>query len=191
MIYTLIMNTRKTLLIALFTGLIIVGTFIKVPLPPVPISLQTFFVILAGMIGGLQIGLFATVIYLLLGIIGLPVFSSGGGLAALIGPTGGYLVGMLLAVIVVGIFSDRIKAEDNKKKQILLCTIGGILGTLVIYAIGLPWLKSSLDWTWGKTLVGGMYPFLIGDFIKLIVALIITFNFKERFDLLISTEIEE
>jgi biotin transport system substrate-specific component len=185
------MNTRKTLLIALFTGLIIVGTFIKVPLPPVPISLQSFFVILAGMIGGLQIGLFATVIYLLLGMIGLPVFSTGGGLAALIAPTGGYLFGMLLAVIVVGIFSDRIKAGANKKGHIVLCAIGGILGTLVIYAVGLPWLKNALDMSWSKTLVAGMYPFLIGDMIKLIVALIITFNFKEKFDLLILKETDE
>lgn len=185
------MNTRKTLLIALFTGLIIVGTFIKVPIPPVPITLQSFFIILAGMIGGLQIGLFATVIYLLLGIIGLPVFTSGGGIAALIGPTGGYLFGMLLAVIIVGIFSDRIKAEDNKKGHIILCTIGGIIASLIIYAIGIPWLKNAFDMTWSKTLTAGMYPFLIGDLIKLIVALIITFNFKEKFDLLLAKEIEE
>jgi biotin transport system substrate-specific component len=185
------MNTRKTLLIALFTGLIIVGTFIKVPLPPVPISLQTFFVLLAGMIGGLQIGLFATVIYLLLGTIGLPVFTSGGGLAALIGPTGGYLIGMLLAVIIVGIFSDRIKAEENKKAQIALCAVGGLLGSLIIYVIGVPWLKNAFDMSWSKAITAGMYPFLIGDIIKLIVALIITYSFKEKFDLLLSKEIEE
>jgi len=185
------MNTRKTLLIALFTGLIIVGTFIKVPLPPVPISLQTFFVILAALIGGLQIGMFSIVIYLLLGIIGLPVFTSGGGIAALIGPTGGFLIGMLFAVVVAGIFSDRVKAADNRKKHIIFCLIGGIIATIVIYAIGVPWLKSSLDMSWTQALAAGMYPFLIGDIIKLIVALIITYNFKERFDLLLTKEIDE
>ena len=185
------MNTRKTLLIALFTGLIIVGTFIKVPLPPVPISLQTFFVILAALLGGLQVGVFSTVIYLLLGMIGLPVFTTGGGIAALIGPTGGFLIGMLAAAIIAGIFSDRVKAEDSKKKHIIYCLIGGIIATLVIYAIGVPWLKISLNMSWNKAIAAGMYPFLIGDTIKLVIALIITYSFKERFDLLIAKEIDE
>lgn len=188
MVYLLIMNTRKTLLISLFTGLIIIGTFIKVPLPPVPISLQTFFVILAGMLGGLQIGLFSTIIYILLGTIGLPIFTSGGGLAALIGPTGGYLIGMIPAVIIIGLLSDRIK--NNKIAHIIICAIGGIIASLVIYLIGVPWLKSSLDMSLSKALKVGMYPFIIGDSIKLIVALIITFSFKEKFDLLINKKID-
>lgn len=185
------MKTRKTLLISLFTGLIIVGTFIKVPLPPVPISLQTFFVILAGMIGGLQIGLFSTVIYLLLGAIGLPVFTSGGGIAALIAPTGGYLLGMIPAVIIVGLFSDRVKIENNKLAYITLCTVGGILATIVIYAVGVPWLKSSLDLSIEKAITVGMFPFLIGDSIKIVIALIISIKFKKRFNYLINSELDE
>lgn len=185
------MNTRKTLLIALFTGLIIVGTFIRIPLPPVPISLQTFFVILSGLLGGMTFGVLSTFLYLLLGLIGLPVFTSGGGLSALIGPTGGYLIGMLFSAAIAGFFSDRVKTEDNKVKHIIFCAIGGLLATLFTYLFGVIWLKASLNMDWAKAISVGVYPFIIGGIIKLSVALIITYRFKERFDTLIKKEIEE
>ncbi|MBK5200033.1 MAG: biotin transporter BioY [Spirochaetaceae bacterium] len=185
------MNTRKTLLIALFTGLIIVGTFLKIPLPPVPITLQTFFVILAGLLGGMTFGFLSTLLYLLLGLIGLPVFTSGGGLSALIGPTSGYLISMLFASAIAGFLSDRVKQEDNRVKHIVFCAIGGLIATLFIYGCGVTWLKISLSMDWTTALKVGVYPFIIGGIIKLSVALIITYSFKERFDTLIKKEIEE
>jgi biotin transport system substrate-specific component len=185
------MNTRKTLLIALFTGLIIVGTFLKIPLPPVPITLQTFFVILAGLLGGMSFGFMATLLYLLLGLIGLPVFTSGGGLSALIGPTSGYLISMLFASAIAGFFSDRAKAEDNRIKHLILCAIGGFLALVFIYSCGVSWLKISLSLDWSKALSIGLYPFIVGAIVKLGVALIITYNFKERFDTLIQKELED
>ena len=75
------MNERRILLVAFFTALIIVGSFIRIPLPPVPITLQTLFVLLAGYMGGPQVALMSVGIYLFLGAIGLPVFSGGGGFA--------------------------------------------------------------------------------------------------------------
>lgn len=190
MLYTTVMNTRKTLLIALFTGLIIVGTFIKIPLPPVPITLQSFFVILAGLLGGMSFGFIATFLYILLGLIGLPVFTSGGGLAALIGPTGGYLFSMVIASAIAGFFSERVKSEDDKIKHIIFCAIGGLLASLFIFTFGVTWLKFSLNMDWNKALNVGVYPFIIGDIIKLVVTLIITYNFKVRFDLLINKEVD-
>lgn len=179
------MNTRKTLITALFTGLIIVGTFIKVPLPPVPITLQTLFVILAALLGGFNVGFFSFIIYLILGTIGLPIFSSGGGIGALIGPTGGYLFGMLLATIIAGLISDLGKEKDNK---ILYFIIGGLLATLAIYAIGVPWLKLSTSMEWNKAFKLGLLPFIIGDTIKLIIVVLLSNKFYDRIQQLIKKE---
>ena len=179
------MNTRKTLITALFTGLIIVGTFIKVPLPPVPITLQTLFLILAALLGGFNVGFFSFIIYLILGTIGLPIFSSGGGIGALIGPTGGYLFGMLLATIIAGLISDLGKEKDNK---ILYFIIGGLLATLAIYAIGVPWLKLSTSMEWNKAFKLGLLPFIIGDTIKLIIVVLLSNKFYDRIQQLIKKE---
>ncbi|MDD4302028.1 MAG: biotin transporter BioY, partial [Sphaerochaeta sp.] len=91
------MQQKRLLLTSLFSALIIVGAYLRFPLPPVPITLQTLFVLLAGFLGGPAVGLGSTAIYLLLGAIGLPVFSSGGGLGILLGPTGAFLFGLLPA----------------------------------------------------------------------------------------------
>ncbi len=179
------MNTRKTLITALFTGLIIVGTFIKVPLPPVPITLQSLFVILAALLGGFNIGFFSFIVYLILGTIGLPIFSSGGGIGALIGPTGGYLFGMLLATIVAGIISDLGKNKEHKLPYFI---IGGLLATIAVYVIGIPWLKVSTGMELSKTIQVGIIPFLIGDAIKLIAAVLLTTKFYDRIQQLIKVE---
>ena len=180
------MNTRRTLITALFTGLIIVGTFIKVPIPPVPITLQTLFVILGALLGGFHIGFVSFIIYLVLGTLGLPIFSTGGGIGALIGPTGGYLFGMLLATIIAGLFSDIANKKENKTP---LFVIGGFLATLAIYLIGIPWLKIATSMDWQKSIELGLFPFLIGDGIKLIVVILLTSKFYERVKSLIESDV--
>lgn len=185
------MNTRKTLITALFTGLIIIGTFIKVPLPPVPITLQTFFVILAALLGGMQIGVTSVVVYIILGAIGLPVFTSGGGLAALIGPTGGYIFAMIIVAIVTGLVATGARKIEDKRKSLIFYIIAALLGSLLFYLIGVPWLKISLGITLSKAIQVGMLPFLIGDLIKLIVAVIITYKFSDRVNDLINKDTEE
>jgi biotin transport system substrate-specific component len=88
---------------AMFGAATAMGAYIMIPLPPVPITLQTLFVVLAGALLGGRLGALSQVVYLLLGIIGLPVFHGGkGGLGILLGPTGGYLVGFIAAAYVVG-----------------------------------------------------------------------------------------
>lgn len=179
------MNTRRTLITALFTGLIIVGTFIKVPIPPVPITLQTLFVILGALLGGLHIGLVSFIIYLVLGTLGLPIFSSGGGIGALIGPTGGYLFGMLLATIIAGIFSDLSLKKENKLPYFI---IGGFLATLAIYIIGVPWLKIATSMDWSKSIELGLFPFIIGDTIKLVIVILVTTKFFDRVKSLVNQD---
>jgi biotin transport system substrate-specific component len=104
-------------------------------------------------------------LYLLAGACGLPVFAGGsGGLGHLIGPRGGYLVSYLAAAWVVGL------AADHSKGRMVLEVSAMILGSLMIYAIGVPWLKIMLGIGFKKAFAVGMYPFLIGDALKIVAA---------------------
>ncbi|MBI9095029.1 MAG: biotin transporter BioY [Sphaerochaeta sp.] len=190
------MNTRKTVLTALFASLIIVGAYIRFPLPPVPITLQTLFVISAALLGGTAIGVGSVAIYLLLGAVGLPVFTAGGGLGILLGPTGGFLFGLLPAALLAGIAGNYAKkekinqndkqadnpAESKRKKRtyLYLCILFGTLATLAIYAVGVPFLKYNRSLSWKVAIQAGMLPFLIGDTIKLIVSVQLAQMFAPR-----------
>lgn len=153
---------RRTVLSALFTALIIVGAYISFPLPvsPVPIVLQNLFVLLAGLLLGRRWALGAVALYLLLGLIGLPVFSAArGGLAHFLGPTGGYLIGFLLAA---GLAATIVGAAPRLWREI----VAVVVGTISIYLIGVPWLKVVADMSWPSALAAGLTPFLIGDALK-------------------------
>jgi biotin transport system substrate-specific component len=153
---------RRTVLSALFTALIIVGAYISFPLPvsPVPIVLQNLFVLLAGLLLGRRWALGAVALYLLLGLIGLPVFSAArGGLAHFLGPTGGYLIGFLLAA---GLAATIVGTAPRLWREI----VAVVVGTISIYLIGVPWLKVVADMSWPSALAAGLTPFLIGDALK-------------------------
>jgi biotin transport system substrate-specific component len=166
------MNTRKTLLSALFSGLLIVGAFIRIPLPPVPITLQTLFILLAGMLLGRKLAVGATIVYLFLGAVGLPVFTGGGGLAAMLGPTGGFLFGFLLASFAAGTIAD-LGRKENGKIQLPYLITAAIVGSLAVYLIGIPWLKFNLGLSWTKAFAAGMLPFIPGDLIKSAVSVLL------------------
>lgn len=189
------MNMRKTVLTALFASLIVVGAYIRFPLPPVPITLQTLFVISASLLGGTAIGLGSVGIYLLLGAVGLPVFTAGGGLGILLGPTGGFLFGLLPAALLAGVAGnyantatvghrgrDEGTSSDTHKTKtyLLLCILFGTLATLAIYAVGVPFLKFNRSLSWKVAIQVGMLPFLIGDTVKLIVSIQLAQMFAPR-----------
>ena len=144
---------------------------ISIPVPgsPVPITGQTFGVLLVGGALGLRRGLIAVALYVLLGVVGLPFFAEGkGGLTVIWGATGGYLIGFIFAGAVVGRLAEL--GWDRK--------IGGALGAMVvgsavIYAIGLPWLKVVTGWTVEKTIAEGLTPFLVGDTVKIVLAAVL------------------
>lgn len=155
-------------LAALFAALIAVGAFIAIPIGPVPIVLQNFFVLLTGLLLGPRWGLVACGVYLLAGALGLPVFAGGtGGIGRFFGPTGGYLLAYLPAVFITGFISQ------NKKKAIVWDSVAMILASMVIYALGASWLKFSTGMTWSKSLAVGMFPFLLGDALKIAVAIVV------------------
>jgi Uncharacterized conserved protein len=141
---------------------------ISIPIPgsPVPITGQTFGVLLVGGALGFRRGLIAVALYVLLGVVGLPFFAEGkGGLTVIWGATGGYLIGFMVAGAVVGRLAEL--GWDRR--------IGGALGAMlvgsvIIYAIGLPWLKVVSGWSVEETIANGLTPFVLWDAIKLVLA---------------------
>jgi biotin transport system substrate-specific component len=156
---------KMTVYSALFVALIAMGAFIAIPIGPVPIVLQNMFVLLAGIILGPVWGVACVSIYLLIGLAGLPVFAGGtSGIGKLFGPTGGYLLAYLPAVFVTGAISKGLK------KSIASDLLAMTTGSLIVYAIGVPWLKTAFSLSWQKAIAAGMLPFLIGDGLKIAAA---------------------
>jgi len=161
-------------LTALFAALTAAGAFIAFPVGPVPIVLQNLFALLSGLVLGPLIGSAAVGLYLLAGVLGFPVFSGGGGgIARFAGPTGGYLVGYFLAALTAGLIAGRPKANASAKVFQIRIIAAVIAGFLVIYVPGLIWLKTRLNLDWIKTLTTGFIPFIIGDALKGIAAVLI------------------
>ena len=172
---------RRTVLTAVFTALIAAGAYAAVPVGPVPIVLTTLFVVLSGLLGGFRIGVTSVITYLLLGILGLPVFAGGsGGFAVITGPTGGYLLGYLLSASVAGILF-RPGKQKSRILLIFMASIAALAASAVIYIPGLFWLKLSLGLEWSKALKIGMIPFIPGDLLKTTAAVALAIPLKERF----------
>lgn len=166
----------RAVLACLFAALISIGAYIALPLPgtPVPIVLQNFFIIVAATVLGPLWGLVSICIYLLFGLVGIPVFSGGtGGISKLLGPTGGYLFGYLFAVPLMG-FASRL----GKGRHVAVGA-AGLLGTFVIYLCGLAWLKLSLGLGWEKALGVGVLPFLPADLAKVALAAFVVPKLKQ------------
>ena len=153
----------KSLLIIFFGSIVLtISAKIKIPFYPVPMTMQTFVVLLLGMICGYKIGLATVSLYLLEGILGLPVFSNspekGIGLTYFTGPTMGYLIGFLLACFL----ASFIKKEENY----LMIFIKLLLSVSTIYILGILWLGNLLGWD--KPIVElGVTPFLLAEFTKI------------------------
>lgn len=155
-------------LASLMAALTSVGAYLFIPIGPVPIVLTTLFVLLSGLLLGSRWGLVSMGLYLLVGAIGMPVFAGGkGGVTHFFGPTGGYLFGFVLAAWVTGFISER-------SRGVLIWDIFAVfIGSITIYAIGVPWLKLVTQLSWLKTFMVGIVPFLIGDGVKASAALIL------------------
>jgi biotin transport system substrate-specific component len=167
------LNARVRDIVLVLTGALFIYLTARISLPvpgsPVPITGQTFGVLLVGGALGYRRGLLAVFLYVLLGVVGLPFFAEGkGGLTVIWGTNGGYLVGFIVAGAVVGRLAEL--GWDRK--------IGGALGAMlvgsaIIYAVGLPWLGVVAHFSPEETIAKGLTPFLIGDTIKLILAAVL------------------
>jgi len=154
---------------ALFAALIAGGTFVAIPLPfsPVPIVLQNLFIVLSGLTLGPVLGTASIVLFLVAGSLGLPVFAgASGGIAHFAGPTGGFLVGYILSAFTSGIIVGRPRAGQKTPRSRII--IAASLGFLVVYIPGVIWLERFVG-NFPKAFTAGLFPFLIGDVIKLII----------------------
>lgn len=146
--------------------LLVVCSQVRIPLPftPVPITGQTFGVLLLGALLGSRYGTAVVAAYVFEGAIGLPVFAGfKGGISALLGPTGGYIVGFIFAAFAVG----RL-VELGWVRRFGLTLAALLIGNAIIYAFGLPWLAFFVGWH--QVLQLGLLPFLPGDLVKLVAA---------------------
>jgi len=170
-------KTNQMALISLMTAILcIMAPFsILLPFSPVPLSLGTLAIYFCVLVLGLKKGTLSILLYLLLGLVGLPVFSGfTGGIGKLLGPTGGYIVGYVLLALVCGFFVDHFPTRKG------FCLIGMFLGTALCYLFGTLWLSYQASLTFSQAFVTAVIPFLPGDIIKIALALLIGLQVRRR-----------
>ena len=164
---------------SMFGALTAAGAFMMIPLPPVPITMQDFFVSLAGALLGGYLGAMSQVVYILLGVIGLPVFAGGkAGFGVLLGPTGGYLIGFVVGAYVIG----RMTAGKDRPgfwRLIAAMTVGH----LFLYALGIVQLMVVAKLTLAKALAVGLLPTIPGGILKIVMAAMICLKVREHIKL--------
>ncbi len=158
------MKTSSLVKIAMFPALMAATAGITIPMIGAPITLQTLFVLLAGFVLGKNDGAISMLIYLLLGLIGLPVFSGfSSGIAALMGPTGGFLLSFPIAAYVVGLLKER---TNNYY-------VTGLVASVLIYVVGIPWLANYIGVSLSAA-ISMMLVYIPGDILKLVASVIIS-----------------
>lgn len=162
-------STKDMALVPMFTSLTAMGAFISIPVGPVPITLQSLFVILSGLILGPRLGALSQILYIILGLMGIPIFSAfTGGLQSILRPSFGFIIGFVFASYIVGKITYKKKIPSNKH-----IWIGALAGSMTIYLFGLPYMYYILNIILGQDLSFlqitkmGCLLFLPGDFIKL------------------------
>lgn len=170
----------KSVLAALFAALISAGAFIQIPMPSgVPIVIQDMTALLSGMLLGPLWGTASVIIFLLLGIIGLPVFSGKAGIHVLInGPTGGFLLGYAAAAFLCGLAVHFFLKKNRGISYWVLISITALLGNIVLFALGIAGFMRVTDASLLKTFSLVLLPFIPGNVIKLIVMVLLTGRFR-------------
>ena len=140
-----------------------ISAHIKIPFYPVPVTMQTLAVLAIGMTYGTRLGGATLLGYLGAGAVGAPVFAGGAGIAYMMGPTGGYLLGFFVAAVVLGALAER-----GWTRSIITTVAAMVLGNAIIYLLGVSWLANLIGSQ--KAIEFGLLPFLYGDALKLVIA---------------------
>ena len=168
-------NTRQLTLIGLIAAVTCILGPLSLPIGIVPISLTNLAIYFAVYALGGKRGTLSYIVYLFIGLVGLPVFSGfSGGFPKLFGPTGGYLIGFIFMAFISGIFIDKF---SNK---IYMCFLGMVLGTIVTYIFGSAWLAYEAHIGFNKALAVGVLPFIPGDIAKMVLASLIGPQIRKR-----------
>lgn len=169
-------QVRNMVLAPLLAALTGASSLIAIPIGPVPITLQSLFVLASGGILGARWGALSMALYLAMGVAGLPVFAGGtSGLGRLLGPTGGYLVGFVLAAALVGVLARGLRGQA----WLLLATLAGLA---LVYAMGSIWLSLVGRIPMSKALMVGVLPFLPADLVKAFLAALLIGRWRRRFE---------
>ena len=158
---------RDVILIVLGALFVAALAQVEIPLPftPVPITGQTFGVLLVGAALGSKRGAASLTAYLAMGVFGLPFFAGGAhGMEIVLGATGGYLIGFVVAAYVIGLLAER-----GLERSVRTSLLPFFVGTVIIYTCGVAWLTVLLG-SFSKAVAAGLLPFLVGDAIKLVAA---------------------
>lgn len=168
-------NIHHLTLIGVMAAVICILGPLSLPIGIVPISLTNLAIYFSVYVLGQKKGTLSYIVYLFIGLVGLPVFSGfSGGFTKLFGPTGGYLIGFIFMAFISGIFIDKFSTK------IYMCFLGMILGTIVTYIFGTAWLAYQLNMTFNASLAVGVIPFIPGDIVKMVIALFIGPQIKKR-----------
>jgi len=178
------MKLRNMILTAIFAALTAVSAFIRVPLPPpLPmITLQVMIVIFAGLILPPMYALFSQLVYILIGLIGVPIFSEGGGFQYIFKPTFGFLIGFMIAAWAISIIIRHLKNKNNFWAYLII----SLVGILIIYLVGIPYGYIILNYVLGanftisQTISTFCAIYLPVDLIKAVLASLLTFQINKR-----------
>ena len=176
-------KSAPLVLTALFAALISAGCFIQIPLPGgVPVAIQDMLAMLSGMILGPVYGAGAVVIFLVLGCIGLPVFTGKAGAQVILGgPTGGFLIGYLLGALAAGLVLAALLPLGRRHStavSYVVITIAALVATFVLFACGIVRFMQLTGYEFGKTMAAVLLPFIPGNIIKLILMVMLTKKFR-------------
>ncbi len=171
-------NVKSMTSVAMMTALMCLLGPVMIPVGPIPFSLQVLTVCLSVSVLGMKRGTLAVLLYLLIGFAGLPVFAGfSGGPATLLGPTGGFLAGFLPLALIGGWFVSRFRSSGAMQ------FVGMALGLAVLYGLGTAWLVFSSGLAWGKALKVAVYPFVLVDTAKVLMALFFGKIIRKRLNL--------
>ena len=162
--------------IGLITALICVVAPLTVPLPfsPVPISFANLIIYLCTVIVGTKKGTISVLLYILIGAVGVPVYSGyNAGLQRIVGPTGGYLLGFIACAVFTGLFAEKFE------NRIYMYAVGMVIGTAVCYIMGTVWLSYSNSLTFMQALCAGVVPFVPGDAVKIVIAALAGYKMRK------------
>ena len=166
--------SKKIVFTALFAALIAVCGFISIPIPgtPIPIVLQNMLTVLTGLMLGPVWGTASTLLFLVAGTLGLPIFAGGtGGIAKLMGPTGGFLYGYALATLVSGIIAQR--PVYGKKTSLIRLILATVAGFVIMYIPGVIHFMKVMEKTFVQTMTLCVIPYIPGDIVKMVLAILL------------------
>lgn len=181
------MKTKTIAYVSLFAALTAVGAFIKIPIPYIPFTLQIVPVYLAGALLGPRIGMLSQLVYIIIGLIGVPVFAEGGGVGYIFKPTFGYLLGYM-----AGAFSNGYLIQKLQLKRLFSIFLANFSTLFIVYLFGCTWLYGVMKWIIEKplsiqdTLFYGMVLPVPGDLLLCFLCAVLIYRLKPQLQRFIS-----